>query len=40
MSRVEEVRKGMEVRQKVYDGLERYGMVDIGVVAVSTFLKK
>ena len=40
MSRVEEVRKGTEVRRKVYDRLKRrYGMVDRGAAAMSTFLE-
>ena len=40
MNRVEEIRKGAEVGQKVHDQLERrYGMVDRGAVAVTTFLE-
>ena len=40
LGRVEEIRKGTEVGQKVRDQLERrYGMIDRGAVAVSTFLK-
>ena len=40
LGRVEEIRNGTEVGRKVRDRLERrYGMVDRGALAVSTFLK-